>query len=313
MEKEFETKKMDVISGNAEAESIEIEAIAINCIYSFENHPFKVEDDEKMDELVDSIKANGVLNPVIVRRDKEDSGLFEMVSGHRRQHAAKRAGLQKIPAIVKEMTDDEAIILMVDSNIQREEILPSEKAFSYKMKLEAMKRQGERNDLGEKSIRRKCNQGETSTQVGRKLESAEELGVQMGISKNQVRRYIRLTELIPEFLALVDEKKLPMATAVEISYLTRKIQNWLYKYMEENGITKSKTISELRKGIDQSEVSREEFMDYLKGLKEIPAPPKKIVLTEKVLNKYFTGTMTMGQKEDIILRLLQEWKMKNSK
>ena len=161
--------------------------IAIRDIYPFENHPFKVLDDEKMDELVDSIKENGILTPVIVRKDRDD--LYEMISGHRRLHAAKIAGLETLPAIIKEMNDDQAIIYMVDSNLQREELLPSEKAFSYRMKYDAMKRQGYRSDL-------------TSAQNGRKLETADILGKQVGESRNQVKRYLRLTELIQELLDL---------------------------------------------------------------------------------------------------------------
>ena len=171
--------------------------IEVEAIYPFENHPFKVLDDDKMDELVESIKANGILTPVIVRPD--DEGTYEMISGHRRLHAAKRAGLHKVPAIVKEVTDDEATIMMVDANVQREEILPSEKAFAYKMRYDAMRRQGARTDLtssqnGTKSKRPTSSQNETKSG----LRADEELAALMGESRNQIQRYLRLTELIAE-------------------------------------------------------------------------------------------------------------------
>ena len=175
-------------------------------IYPFENHPFKVIDDEKMEELVESIKESGILTPVLVRPD--DEGTYEMISGHRRLHAAKRAGLRKIPAIIKEMTNDDATIAMVNANMQREEILPSEKAFAYKMKLDAIRSQGKRRDL-------------TSDQVEQKLDgktSREIIAEEMGCSGAQVARFIRLTELIPKLLDMVDEKRLALSVAVELSY-----------------------------------------------------------------------------------------------
>ena len=197
--------------------------IRISDIYEFENHPFKVLDDNKMDELVESVKENGILTPVLVRPD--DEGTYEMISGHRRLRAATKAGLQTVPAIIKPMTNDEAIITMVDSNVQREEILPSERAYSLKMKMDAMKRQGERVDL-------------TSNHNGRKLETAAIVGEEIGIGQTQVRRYVRLTKLIPEVLELVDNKKIGMVMAVDISYFGRHIQQWIYEYINENGFIK---------------------------------------------------------------------------
>lgn len=267
--------------------------IDVRAIYPFENHPFKVIDDEKMDELVDSIKAKGVLTPVIVRPD--DEGTYEMISGHRRLHAAKRAGLTKIPAIVKEMTNDDAIIAMVDSNMQREEILPSEKAFSYKMKYDAMKRQGARRDL-------------TSALVGPKLRSDEELAKQSGESRNSIKRYIRLTELIKELLDLVDEKRIPLYTAVELSYFTREIQKWLYQYIRENGVPKTVEVSELRQNIDQSVLTQEQMIEYLNGTRQVPESTGKITFTEKKLNKYFPAYMSRKEREAVILQLLEKWK-----
>ena len=244
--------------------------VDVNAIYPFENHPFKVLDDEKMEELVDSIKLNGILTPVIVRPD--DEGTYEMISGHRRLHAAKRAGLQKIPAIVKEMTNDDAILAMVDSNLQREEILPSEKAFAYKMKYEAMRRQGARKDL-------------TSSQVGTKLRADNELARQVGESRNQVQRYIRLTELIPELLNLVDEKRLPFVTGYEMTFFTREIQKWLYEYCRENGIPKWDQVNGLR-GVDMAKLTQEEMIQMLNGIRPAQTLPSKITFTERKLNQY---------------------------
>ncbi len=266
--------------------------VDVNAIYPFENHPFKVLDDEKMEELVDSIKLNGILTPVIVRPD--DEGTYEMISGHRRLHAAKRAGLQKIPAIVKEMTNDDAILAMVDSNLQREEILPSEKAFAYKMKYEAMKRQGARRDL-------------TSDQVGPKLRSDELLAQQVGESKNSVKRYIRLTELIPQLLELVDEKRLPFVTGYEMSFFTREIQKWLYEYCRENGIPKWNQVNGLR-GVDMAKLTQEEMIQMLNGIRPAQTLPSKITFTERKLNQYLPKYMSMPEKERLIITLLEKWK-----
>lgn len=266
--------------------------VDVNAIYPFENHPFKVLDDEKMEELVDSIKLNGILTPVIVRPD--DEGTYEMISGHRRLHAAKRAGLQKIPAIVKEMTNDDAILAMVDSNLQREEILPSEKAFAYKMKYEAMKRQGARRDL-------------TSDQVGPKLRSDELLAQQVGESKNSVKRYIRLTELIPQLLELVDEKRLPFVTGYEMTFFTREIQKWLYEYCRENGIPKWDQVNGLR-GVDMAKLTQEEMIQMLNGIRPAQTLPSKITFTERKLNQYLPKYMSMPEKERLIITLLEKWK-----
>lgn len=192
--------------------------IDVRAIYPFENHPFKVLDDEKMDELVESIKANGVLTPVLLRPD--DEGTYEMISGHRRLHAAKRAGLLRIPAIVKEMTNDEAVIAMVDANVQREEVLPSEKAFAFKMKFEAIRHQGKGTDA-------------TLFPEGTKLNSGDVVGQSEGLTRTQVYRYIRLTELIPKLLDMVDEKRLALSVAVEISYMNKNVQQWIYEFIRE--------------------------------------------------------------------------------
>ena len=193
--------------------------IEIGRIHAFPNHPFKVLDDEKMDTLVDSIRKNGILNPVIVRPDQ--SGNYEMISGHRRLHAARIVGLKKIPAIVKEMSDDEAIIKMVDANIQREEILPSEKAFAYKMKLDALKR-----TAGRPTKENACHNGTH-------LRSDQELALQVGDSARSIQRYVRLTELVPELLDYVDNKKIGLVMAVDLSYLDEQVQKWVYEYFKE--------------------------------------------------------------------------------
>ena len=198
------------VSGEESATDIEISRI-----HSFANHPFKVLDDDKMDDLVESIKQNGVLTPVLVRPDKNNS--YEMISGHRRMHAAIKAGLETIPAIVRDIEDDEAIVIMVDANIQREELLPSEKAFAYKMKLGAMKRQAGRPPKN------------NSCQSGTNLRSDEELGNQVGESARSIQRYIRLTELIPDLLDYVDKKRLQFTVAVDISYIDKEIQTWLFE------------------------------------------------------------------------------------
>ena len=204
--------------------------IEIAKIRPFKNHPFKVVDDEKMQELVESIRVNGILSPVLIRPAGYDRD--EMVSGHRRMHAAVILGMDCVPAIIRDMTDDEAVVKMVDSNIQREELLPSEKAFAYKMKMDAMRRQGSRNDL-------------TSDQNGPKL-STWSIGEENGISGTQVKRYIRLTELIPELLDYVDKKRIQFTVAVEISYIDQEVQRWLYAYIRDNGMVKLNQVGILR-------------------------------------------------------------------
>lgn len=226
--------------------------IEIGRIHAFPNHPFKVLDDEKMDTLVDSIRENGILNPVIVRPDQ--SGNYEMISGHRRLHAAKIVGLKKVSAIVKEMSDDEAIIKMVDANIQREEILPSERAFSFKMKMEAMSRQGQRNDL-------------TSGQNVPKLTS-DVIGEENGMSGRQVKRYIRLTELIPELLECTDNKKIGLVMAVDLSYLDEQVQKWVYEYFKENGFLKPVQVEALK---NYSKDNVPEAKDISRNGKEVEA------------------------------------------
>ena len=274
-----------------EESSLEID---INRIQPFQNHPFKVVDDAKMDDLVNSIRQNGVLTPVLVR--PTDDGGYEMISGHRRMHAAERAGLTTIPAIIRELTDDDATIVMVEANSQREEILPSEKAFAYKMRYEAMKRQGSRSDL-------------TSYQVGTKLRADEELAKELGESKNQVYRFIRLTELIPELLEMVDTKKMPLVTAVDISYIDQKVQQYLYEYIKENGMVKSYQVTALRKYLEDYEsISQSKMITVLNEMITGKTQSKSVHFTEKKLRKYFSSNYTVNDMEKIMIRLLEKWK-----
>lgn len=265
--------------------------IEIGRIHSFPNHPFKVLDDDKMETLVDSIRENGILNPVIVRPDQ--TGDYEMISGHRRLHAAGIVGLVKIPAIVKEMSDDEAIIKMVDANIQREEILPSERAWSLKMKMDAIKRQGKRSDL-------------TSDQNGPKL-SAVEVGESAGISSTQVKRYIRLTELIPEILDLVDQKKVQFTLAVDISYFDEQVQKWIYEYIKDNGFLKPVQIAALKEQANLSNASQYNVISILNGALPQKSSSAKVSLSEKKLDKYFPPHYSAKQREEVIIQLLEQW------
>ena len=267
--------------------------IDVRAIYPFENHPFKVLDDEKMDELVESIKANGVLTPVLVRPD--DEGTYEMISGHRRLHAAKRAGLFRIPAIVKEMTNDEATIAMVDANVQREGILASERAFSLKMKMDAMNHRGKRTDL-------------TLSHEETKFHSAEKVGEAEGLGRAQVHRYIRLTELIPKLLDMVDEKRLALSVAVELSYMNKNVQQWIYEFIRENGMIKQEQLMELRKYRDNSNMTQEQLINILIASMSTTPVSKKITLNERKLHKFFPAYYSKTEMEQVILGLLEQWK-----
>lgn len=267
--------------------------IEVEAIYPFENHPFKVVDDEKMEELVESIKENGVLTPVLVRPD--DEGTYEMISGHRRLRAAKKAGLRKIPAIIKEMTNDEAVIAMVDANVQREEILPSEKAFAFKMKMDAIRHQGKSTD-------------ETLFPEETKSYSGDIVGKSEGLTRTQVYRYIRLTELIPKLLDMVDEKRLALAMAVEISYFDKNVQQWLYEYIKENGMIKQEQIMELRPYREDKNMTQEQLINILVKSRSTTEKRKKITITERKLNKYFPAYYSQSEIERVIVSLLEQWK-----
>ena len=276
------------VSGEESATDIEISRI-----HSFANHPFKVLDDDKMDDLVKSIKQNGVLTPVLVRPDKNNS--YEMISGHRRMHAAIKAGLETIPAIVRDMEDDEAIVIMVDANIQREELLPSEKAFAYKMKMDAMKRQGIRTDL-------------TSCQNGTKLRADAAMAEQIGESARSIQRYIRLTELIPDLLDYVDKKRLQFTVAVDISYIDKEIQTWLFEYIKENGTVKAVQVAALRTALEVGPMTQAKMISILVNSQPGRKQEQKITLSEKKLRNFFSDKYTVEDMESVILELLDQWK-----
>ena len=273
--------------------------IEISKIHPFKNHPFKVLDDEKMQDLVESVKINGVLTPVLLRVDENED--YEMVSGHRRMHAAQLAGLTTIPAIVRELSDDDAIVTMVDANIQREELLPSEKAFAYKMKLDAMKRQGIRTDLT-------CVQNEHKS--GKK--SRELLGEQVGISSVQVTRYIRLTELIPELLDLVDNKKLQFTVAVDISYIDKEVQGWIYEYICDTGFIKPKQIAALRNQLNDGPINQIQMLSIFNNCVMAKKVSRSLTFSEKKLTKYFPDDYTAKDMEQVIESLLEKWMQEQS-
>ena len=259
-------------------------------LHPFEGHPFKVLDDELMEQTVESIKQIGVVSPLIVRLDPE--GGFEILSGHRRLHAAQLAGLETVPVVVKGMDDDAAIIFMVDSNLQRENVLPSERAFSYKMKLEAMKHQGQRKDL-------------TSEQFAPKL-STEIIGEAVGMSKDTVKRYIRLTNLIPEILDMVDEKKIAFNPAVELSYLKPSEQKEFLEAMDYAQASPSLSQAQRLKKLSQ------EGGCTLDAMCEVMNEIKKdeldhVTIKNEVLRKYFPKSYTPKQMQDTIIRLLEKW------
>lgn len=268
--------------------------IEIAKIHSFKDHPFKVLDDEKMQELVESIKTNGILTPVLVRPGQRDE--YEMVSGHRRMHAAKLAGLHTVPAIIRDMDDDTAVVMMVDANIQREELLPSEKAFAFKMKMDAMRHQG------------------TCRHCGDKLESTSErktafiVGESSGTSARSVQRYIRLTELIPELLELVDQKRLQFTVAVDISYIEKEIQKWLYEYIRDNGGVRANQIAVLREAMEQGAMTQARMIQLLNENQPGKKPGSKITLSEKKLREYFPSGYTTTEMRSVILQLLDHWK-----
>ena len=270
--------------------------IEIRRIHAFPNHPFKVLDDEKMDTLVDSIRENGILNPVIVRPDQ--SGNYEMISGHRRLHAAGIVGLQKIPAIVKEMSDDEAIIKMVDANIQREEILPSERAFSLKMKMDAMRRQGARVDI-DGTCGTECDKS------GKKTASI--VGEQVGLKARQVQKYVRLTDLIPEIMECIDIKKITISMGVDLSYLDEQVQKWVYEYFRENGFLKPVQVDALKNYPNLSNVTQFSVISIMNDALPKKSKEAKLSFSAKKLDKYFPPQYSTKERENIIIQLLEQW------
>ena len=280
----------------ADAKLEKVQEIQLSELHPFKGHPFKVLDDEAMQKTVESIEQFGVLTPAIARPRAE--GGYELIAGHRRHHASQLAGKETMPVIIRDLDDDAAVILMVDSNLQRETLLPSEKAFAFKMKLEAMKRQGARTDL-------------TSVQVGRKLdgkESREILAEQVGESRNQISRYIRLTELIPELLDMVDNKKIAFNPAVELSYLTKDEQNNFLEAMEYAQATPSLSQAQrLKKFSQEGRCSFDVMCAILSEKKK--DEQYKLVFKKEEIEPYFPSTFTPQQMQETVIRLLKHWKL----
>ena len=275
----------------------QVQQIPIGELFPFKNHPFKVLDDESMQRTVESVEQYGVLSPLIARPRPE--GGYEIISGHRRQHAAQLAGLDTLPVIVRQMSDDAAVILMVDSNLQREHILPSERAFAYKMKLEALKNQGARSDL-------------TSDQVGQKLWSVEQVASDVGESKTQIQRFIRLTSLIPELLDMVDEKKIAFNPAVELSYLDESQQRDFLEAMEDTQNAPSLSqAQQLKKMAQQGEFSYEKAFDVMGQEKK--SEKDTVTIKNETLRKYFPRSYTPKQMEEKIIQLLDAWQKKQQR
>ena len=275
----------------------QVQQISIDDLHPFTNHPFKVLDDEAMTRTVESIAQYGVLAPLIARPRPDGDG-YEIISGHRRQYAAKLAGLDTLPVIVRQMSDDAAVILMVDSNLQREHILPSERAFAYKMKLDAIKNQGARSDL-------------TSTQVAQKL-SVEKVGDDAGVSKDTIRRFIRLTNLIPELLDMVDEKKISFNPAVELSYLDESQQRDFLEAMD--GTQNAPSVSQaqqLKKMAQCGEFTYEKAFDILGQEKK--REQDTVTIKNETLRKYFPRSYTPKQMEEKIIQLLDAWQKKQQR
>ena len=280
----------------AEAVTETVQRFPLSELHPFEGHPFKVLDDDAMTETVESIKMVGITNPLIVRPDPD--GGYEIISGHRRRHAAELAGLDTIPVIVRELDDDATVIMMVDSNLQRENILPSERAKAYKMKLEALKHQGQRHDL-------------TSTQVVEKL-AAEQVGDDAGISRESVRRFVRLTELIPEILDMVDEKKISMTPAVELSYLKPEEQRNFLEAMDYAQAAPSLSQAQrMKKKSQESGCTLDDMCSIMDEVKKDDLG--QIAFRTSDLQKFFPKSYTPRQMSDTILRLLEQWQRRRQR
>ena len=275
----------------------QVQQIPIGELFPFKNHPFKVLDDESMQRTVESVEQYGVLSPLIARPRPE--GGYEIISGHRRQHAAQLAGLDTLPVIVRNMDDDAAVLLMVDSNLQRENILPSERAFAYKMKLEALKNQGARSDL-------------TSSQIGTKLRADEKVAQDLGESRNQVQRFIRLTNLIPELLDMVDEKKIAFNPAVELSYLDESQQRDFLEAMNDTQNAPSLSQAQRLKKLAQEGRFSYDVAFAVMG-EEKKDELDKVVIKNDTLRKYFPRSYTPKQMEDTIIKLLEQWQRKQQR
>ena len=283
--------------GRQDAKLEKIQEIPLSELHPFKNHPFKVKDDEAMMETADSIKQYGVLVPAIARPDPE--GGYELVAGHRRHRASELADKETMPVIVRDLDDDAATIIMVDSNLQRESLLPSERAFAYKMKLDAMKHQGERVDL-------------TSSQVGTKLRADEILAQQAGSSRNQIQRYIRLTELIPELLDMVDEKKIALNPAYELSFLKKEEQVDLLDAMDSEQATPSLSQAQRLKKYSQEGHLTLDMMRVIMG-EEKKSDLDRVTFTSDTLRKYFPKSYTPQRMQETIIKLLEAWQKKRQR
>ena len=275
----------------ADAQREKVQEIPLGELHPFRNHPFKVKDDAAMQDTVDSVREYGVLVPAIARPDP--NGGYELIAGHRRHHASELAGKETMPVIIRDLDDDAATIIMVDSNLQREELLPSERAFAYKMKLEAIRHQGKRQEL-------------TSSQVGMKLQALDIVGQQAGDSRNQVHRFIRLTELIPELLDMVDERKIAFNPAVELSYLKKEEQTLLLEAMDSEQATPSLSQAQRLKKFSQQKILSLDVMRAVMS-EEKKTDLDRVTLKNETLRKYFPKSYTPKQMEDTIIKLLEGW------
>ena len=291
----IELKSVDDLFATEEiredAQREKVQNIPLGELHPFRNHPFKVKDDAAMQDTVDSVREYGVLVPAIARPDP--SGGYELIAGHRRHHASELAGKETMPVIVRDLDDDAATIIMVDSNLQREELLPSERAFAYKMKLEAIRHQGKRQEL-------------TSSQVGMKLQALDIVGQQAGDSRNQVHRFIRLTELIPELLDMVDERKIAFNPAVELSYLKKEEQTLLLEAMDSEQATPSLSQAQRLKKFSQQKMLSLDVMRAVMS-EEKKTDHDRVTLKNETLRKYFPKSYTPKQMEDAIIKLLEGW------
>ena len=275
----------------ADAQREKVQEIPLGELHPFRNHPFKVKDDAAMQDTVDSVREYGVLVPAIARPDPD--GGYELIAGHRRHYASELAGKETMPVIVRDLDDDAATIIMVDSNLQREELLPSERAFAYKMKLEAIRHQGKRQEL-------------TSSQVGMKLQALDIVGQQAGDSRNQVHRFIRLTELIPELLDMVDERKIAFNPTVELSYLKKEEQTLLLEAMDSEQATPSLSQAQRLKKFSQQKMLSLDVMRAIMS-EEKKTDLDRVTLKNETLRRYFPKSYTPKQMEDTIIKLLEGW------
>lgn len=284
---------VDTRSASVPEDGEKIIEIQLERLRTFKNHPFKVRMDQEMIRLSASVEKYGIINPLIVRPIPD--GVYEIISGHRRKAAAEKFGYRKVPVIIRVMSDDEAVINMVDSNLQRQQITFSEKAFAYKMKMDAMKRQGIRTDL-------------TSCQNGTKFRADAAMAEQIGESARSIQRYIRLTELIPDLLDYVDKKRLQFTVAVDISYIDKEIQTWLFEYIKENGTVKAVQVAALRTALEAGPMTQAKMISILVNSQPGRKQEQKITLSEKKLRNFFSDKYTAEDMESVILELLDQWK-----